>query len=307
MISRRTFLKNSGALALGGMAVARTASGAIFTPAPSHTVGLQLYTVMGKMDEDLNGTLKRIAEIGYKDLESAFSKKGAFYGMKPKEFSVLVKDLGMSWRSHHTVGAPYKPRPGAKPPTGPDGKPITIPPMKNLLDNHQEIVDSVAEGGVQYLVCASTPLDTKEQIKKSIEVLNQTAEACKKAGVTLAYHNHTHEFDTVEGQVPYDLLLSETDPAMKMELDLGWATKAGKDPVELFKKNSGRFPLWHVKDLNKESQSPVEVGTGYIDFKRIFESAKISGMQYFFVEQDGAPQPLDNIATSFKNLEKILG
>jgi len=66
-----------------------------------------------------------------------------------------------------------------------------------------------------------------------------------------------------------------------MELDLAWATKAKQDPVELFKLHPGRYPLWHVKDLDKTTMEPVEVGAGFIDFKRIFDNAKESGMKYF--------------------------
>jgi sugar phosphate isomerase/epimerase len=259
------------------------------------------------MDDDTKGTLQKIAAIGYKEVESAFSRKGGFYGMKPKEFAKMVKDNGLSWQSHHVIGAPFKMPPGAKPPVGADGKPIVFPPMKNLKDNHQELVDGAAEGGVNYLVCANIPLNTLDEIKAAIEILNKTGEACKKVKITLAYHNHTHEFEKVEGEIPYDLLLSQTNAdTLKMELDLGWATKAGVDPVALFTKNPGRFPLWHVKDIDKDSKNPIEVGNGYVDFKHIFENQKTAGMEHFFVEQDNAPHPLENIATSFNNLKKIL-
>src|SRR5271154_6746598 len=135
MLSRRTFLRNSGVLALGGLVLSRPSSGnSLEKLSPVHSVGIQLYTVMGKMDEDLDGTLKKIAEIGYRDLESAFSRKGGFYGMKPKDFAAKAKEFGLSWKSHHTIGAPFKLPAGAKPPTGADGKPITIPPMKNLRE-----------------------------------------------------------------------------------------------------------------------------------------------------------------------------
>lgn len=90
--------------------------------------------------------------------------------------------------------------------------------------------------------------------------MNKTAEACKKAGLLLAYHNHDAEFKAVDGNVPYDLLLSETNAdTMKMELDLCWVTKAGVDPVELFKKHPGRFHLWHVKDLDKAMTGPSQL------------------------------------------------
>lgn len=310
MINRRKFLQNTGALALGGLAISQQATGmsVINNLADTKNVGIQLYTVTNAMDTDLDATLKRIAEIGYKDLETAFSRKGGFYGLTSKEFAAKAKGYGLSWRAHHVGGAPFKLPAGAKPPVGADGKPIVFPPMKNLRDNYQEVVDAATEGGVKYLVCSSTPIDTLEEIKSSIETFNKTGEACKKAGIGFAFHNHTKEFDRIEGKVPYDMFLSEISAdLMKFELDLGWATKSGTDPVELFKKHPGRFPLWHVKDLSRITQKPVEIGTGYVDLKRVFDAAESAGMQYFFVEQDAAPQPMENIATSFKNLKALIG
>jgi sugar phosphate isomerase/epimerase len=192
-------------------------------------------------------------------------------------------------------------------PTGADGKPMVIPPMKNLRDNYQELVDQAAEGGVTYLVCANTPIGTLDEVKASIEVLNKTAVAAKKAGLLFAYHNHDAEFKAVDGVVPYDLMLKETDKELvKMELDLAWAMKAGKNPVDLFKANKGRFHLWHVKDLDEKNEKVLELGKGHFDFKPIFDHAADSGMKYFFIEQDGAPNPLENITTSYNSLQKLL-
>lgn len=302
MINRRDFIRSSGAAALGGMLLTIPAKAFSFhktaaLPAP----GLQLYTLGSKLDEDLEGTLKRVADIGYKHLESAFSRKGGYYGLTAKEFAKKVKELGLSWDAHHAIGAPFRPRPGA------DGQTRTLPAMKNLRDNYQEIVDEVAEAGLRFLVCPGTPIDNMDEINKSIETFNKTGEACKKAGLTFAFHNHTKEFEAVDGKLPYDLFLTQVpSDLMKMELDLAWVTKAGVDPVELFKKNPGRYPLWHVKDLDKD-QKAAEVGTGSVDFKRIFENAELAGLKNYFVEQDQAPQPLENITTSFNNLKKLLG
>lgn len=308
MINRRKFLQNSGALALGSLALAHESSAArLLTIAPAPIpAGIQLYTVTSKIEADLDGTLKKIAEIGYKELESAFTRKGGYYGLKPKEFAAKAKEYGMTWRAHHCGGAPFRMPAGATPPVGPDGKPMVFPPMKNLRDNFQEVVDECAEGGVQYLVCSSTPIDTMDDVKKSMETLSKTGEACKKAGITFAFHNHVKEFEKVEGQLPYDMFLTQISAdILKMELDLAWVTKSGTDPLELFKKNPGRFPLWHVKDLSRITQRPVEVGEGYVDLKRVFADAATAGLKYFFVEQDQAPDPLVNVATSYANLQKL--
>jgi sugar phosphate isomerase/epimerase len=299
-MQRRQFLHTTSAATLGGLLLNNLPFDWNAKPA----FGLQLFTFFNTIDDDVNGTLKKIAAVGYTEIESAFSKKGGYYGMKPKEFAAFLKDLGMSWKSHHTIGAPFKLPPGAKLPTGADGKPITIPPMRNLKDNMQELVDEAAEGGVKYLVCANTPINTLDEVKASIDVLNKTDEACKKAGIGFAYHNHDAEFRAVEGQIPYEMMLSQTK--MKMELDLAWATKGGKDPVALFKQHPGRFPLWHVKDLDKEMNTVLPVGEGTIDYKRIFDAAKKAGMKHFFIEHDMPKDPMASITSSHAYLSKML-
>lgn len=305
--NRRKFIQSSGALVLGGIALSGKAASLLSNMAAPHAVGLQLFTFFGVIDEDVKGTLTKIAALGFKDMESAFSKKGGYYGMTPKEFKVMVNDLGMNWTSHHVLGAPFKLPPGTKLPNGADGKPMVIPPMKNLRDNMQELVDDAAAGGIKYLVCANSPTATLEEIKSTIEVLNKTGEAAKKVGIQFAYHNHDMEFHAVDGKVPYDLLLSETDPQnVKMELDLAWAIKGGKNPVEMFKQHPGRFPLWHVKDLDAERKTILPVGSGTIDFKPIFAAAKSAGMKHFFVEHDGPKDPLASITSSIGYLKNTL-
>ena len=304
MQNRKEFLKLSAAAALG-ILVSPEDVQAFYKK--QKKVGLQLYTLFNVLDNDVTGTLSKVAAIGYKEIESAFSRKGGYYGMKPKEFARVLKDLGLSWQSHHVIGAPFKMPAGAKPRIGTDGKPMSFPPMKNLRDNYQQLIDEAGEAGFTYLVCANTPIGTVEEVKESIDTLNKSSEAAKKAGIIMAYHNHDKEFETLDGKVIYDRLLEETDPgALKMELDLCWVTKAGVDPVELFKKHPGRFPLWHVKDLDKEKKGPAPVGTGIVDFERIFANAKVSGMKHFFVEHDNPSDPFASISTSYNNLKTIL-
>jgi len=308
MYNRRKFLKNSSAAALATMILSDKATASFFGNKAIRPVGLQLFTFFSEIDNDVEGTLKKIAAIGYKEIESAFSKKGGFYGMKPKELAKLVSDVGMSWKSHHVLGAPFKMPANAKPITDANGNPIEFPPMRNLKENMQELVDEVAEAGIPYLVCANIPTKTSDDVKSSIEILNKTGDACKKANMTLAYHNHTEEFEKPEGatETAYDSFLSQLSPDIKMELDLCWATKAGVDPVELFKKHPGRFELWHVKDLDKDKNGPAPVGEGIIDFKRIFVNADVAGMKHFFVEHDMPKDAYASITTSYNNLKKIM-
>ena len=317
MSTRRKFLQNTSAFALGSLLLPHSSRAAsLFEAAASRPIGLQLYTLGDLMTKDPKDALQKLASIGYKELESAGSQKGNFYGFKPKDLSAMIKDLGMRWRSAHVGGAPFTIEQIMKmAKTAEDSARIrrmaerfkNMPKSLNLKDNYQQLADDAAEGGLSYLVCSSIPVSTMDEIKTAVEVFTKSGEACKKNGVQFAYHNHTTEFDEVEGHRPFDYILSNTDKDLvKMELDLAWATKAGQDPVELFKLHPGRFPLWHVKDLDKETKNPTEVGRGYIDFKRIFNNAKESGMKYFFVEQDGAKEPLEDVAISYKNLKKIL-
>ena len=195
-------------------------------------VGLQLYTLGNLMTTDPKGTLQKLAAIGYKELESAGSQKGNFYGYTPKEFAAMVKEAGMQWRSAHVGGAPFTIEQIMKmAKTAEDSARIqkmaeqfkNMPKMLNLKENYQQLADSAAEGGLTYLVCSSIPVSALDEIKTAVDVFSKTGEACKKNGVQFAYHNHTTEFDEVEGHRPFDYILANTDKELvKMELDLAW-------------------------------------------------------------------------------------
>ena len=306
MKNRRQFLKEAATLTIGGTLLTNAGwANSLFAKKAMPVPGIQLFTLFNEMDIDTVGALQKVAAAGYKNIESAFSKQPGFYGKKPKEFKTLLQDMGMEWRSHHVIGRPFKMPPNTKLPNGPDGKPITIPVMKNLEDNSQEFVDLIAEAGVPYLVCANINISTGDEIKKSAEVLQRAGEQAKKAGVQLAYHNHASEFDATDGIVSYDYFTSQISAdIMKMELDLGWVFKAGKNPVDLFKKNKGRFPLLHVKDMTTAGEI-VPFGEGAYDFKETFKHLDIAGAEYFFLEQDFPKKPFENIVTAVQNFEKF--
>lgn len=309
-------MQQSGVLALTGLLSPGLGKAAyLLNNKESMPIGIQAYTLGNLMTTDTRGTLQKLAAIGYRELESAGSGKGNFYGYTPKEFSAMVKEAGMHWRSAHVGGAPFtfdQMMKMAK--TAADSARMrkfadqfkNRPKVANLRDNYQQLADEAAEGGLSYLVCSSIPVATMDEIKTAVDVFSKAGEACKKNGVQFAYHNHVTEFDEIEGHRPFDYILNNTDKNMvKMELDLAWATKAKQDPVELFKLHPGRYPLWHVKDLDKTNMMPAEVGSGVVDFKRVFEHAKTSGMKYFFVEQDQAPHPLQNVENSYNYLKKM--
>lgn len=298
-MNRREFLKNTS-LTAASLALAAPAFSNRFMG--MRAIGLQLFTLFGALEQDVPGNLKKIADLGYAEIESAFSIKPGYYGMSAKEFAALCKDLGLAWPSHHVLGTPFVLPPDAKVPDSLKN----MPKPKDLKNNAQELVDSAAEGGVKYLVCSSIDISSGDNVRSSVDILGKAGEIASKAGLTFAYHNHDKEFQPVDGVVPYDLFLTQLPPNIKMELDLAWASKAGKDPVELFKKNPGRFPLWHVKDFDKEFKTLQPVGNGVIDFKKIFAAADTAGLQHAFVEHDMPPNAFESIAASITYLKSIL-
>lgn len=287
-ISRKSFIKAS-AFAL----VTPMLSRFDFEVQKTSNVGLQLYTLRDAISKDLEGTLQKVAAIGYKEVELFGYSEGKFFGKTPKELKALL--------------AKYK----LNPVSGHYGAGVQNSGYQGSLSNGWEkAVDDAAELGHKYVVCAYlTPGERKsiDDYKKYVDLFNKAGEVAKKAGLQFAYHNHDFEFQKLNDELPYDYIAGKTDPGLvKLELDLYWVAKAGLDPVDLFKQYPGRFPMWHVKDMDKGDQSFAEVGTGSIDFKRIFAQRKLAGLTNFFVEQDVSKRPVfDAIATSFKNVKAL--
>ena len=294
MASRRAFVKSAALLSAGALV-----SPALLAAAPKQYIGLQLYTVRDAMQQDPAGTLAKVARLGYNSVEGAtYTGSQKFYGMEPAAFAKVLKQNGLIMpSSHYMLGQAMN-----------NGQPT----QGTILHGWDRAVDDAAQAGVKYMVCAyliESERGSLDQYKQIAAHLNKAGERCKKAGIQLCYHNHDFEFAAQDGQLPYDILLKETDKQLlKMELDLYWATKAGHDPLALFKAHPGRFPLWHVKDMDKtEKKDFTEVGNGVIDFKKIFAARQLAGMQYYFVEQDRTPgDPFDSIKQSIGYIKKTL-
>lgn len=297
MHTRRSFLKTTTLYSAGILAAPAIPS---FLAPGKPTIGLQLYTVRDAMQADPTGTLAKVAQIGYNSLEGAtYTGSEKFYGMDTSTFAGVLKSNNLVMRSCH-----YR--------LGEDGAGLADPSKGTILHDWDKAVEDAHSLGIQYMVCAW--LSPKERLgldhyKKMAGDFNIAGEKCKKAGIQFCYHNHDFEFDQQNGKYPYDVLLDNTDPAtVKMEMDLYWVTKAGQDPIKLFNQHPGRFPLWHLKDMdNTPAHAFAEVGSGTIDFKKIFANKEKSGMKYFFVEQDKCPgSPFDSITKSITYIKKNL-
>jgi sugar phosphate isomerase/epimerase len=244
-------------------------------------IGLQLYTVRREMEKDVEGTLAKVAAIGFKEVEFA-----GYFNRTPEQIKTILKNHGLSAPSAHTT-------------------------LKVIKENWQKTLDVTQATGHKYLILAylfPNERTSFDDYKRLIEVMNRAGEDCKKAGIQFGYHNHDFEFAALEGQVPFDYLLKQTDPKLvKIELDLYWITKAKQQPEKYFTLYPGRFELFHVKDMdNTPKQFFTEVGRGTIDFKKIFQQAKQAGVKHYFVEQDETPaSPFDSIKVSYDYLSKL--
>lgn len=295
MQTRRSFIK---ATSLLGAGVLVAPSLPAMLKGGKTDIGLQLYTVRDAMGKDPAGTLAKVAQIGYTSVEGTYTPGAEnFYGLDKDAFAGLLKQNRLILRSCH-----YR-----------LGEDETGGSMQGtILHDWDRAIEDAHALGIQYMVCAwLSPAERLglDHYKKLAGEFNAAGEKCKKAGIQFCYHNHNFEFDKQDGQFPYEVLLDNTDSSLvKMEMDMYWVTLAGQDPLQLFQQHPGRFPLWHLKDIDKTPErSFAAVGTGTVDFKRIFTHAREAGMKHFFVEQDKTPgSPFDSIAQSYDYIRKNL-
>jgi sugar phosphate isomerase/epimerase len=291
---RREFIQSStwavaGALTLPAfLESCKSAATGVSTAGAKSEVGLQIYTLRDTIFKDPKGVLKQVADFGYKKLETFAYKDGSIFGMPFSDFGKYIKDLGMKVTSGH----------------------YGLDQAKS--DSWEKAVTDAKSIGQEYLVVPylmEPDRKTIDDYKKVCEALNKAAEVCQKNGMRFGYHNHAFEFQTLEGQLPYDVMLAELDKKLvTMEMDIFWVVNAGQDPLQYFQKHPGRFHQWHVKDMDKnDKMRNADVGTGSIVWKQIFAAAKQSGMKHFYVEQESYPgQPIDSVGASIKYLKTIL-
>jgi sugar phosphate isomerase/epimerase len=267
---------------------------------PKRKIGLQVWTVRDIIGKDVGGTLKMIADLGFQELELFSYNDGKLFGKSVAEFAKIVKDLGMTMPSGH-YGTGILP--------GPNGQ-ATIGSLSNQWEKAVEDAKTLGHENMVVAYLQAGERKTLDDYKKVCELINKKAEVCKAAGIQIGYHNHDFEFELIDGQVPYDLMLKELDPKMvSMELDLFWSTYAKHDPIKMFEAHPGRFSQWHIKDMQKEdTKRNADVGTGTIDFKAIFAKAELSGMKHFYVEHDNYPvSSTESIKVDAKNMKALIG
>lgn len=244
-------------------------------------IGLQLYTVRKELEKDFAGTLAKVAAIGYREVEFA-----GYFANSPKDVKKILDKNDLTAPSAHIS-------------------------LKDIRENLDKTIESASIIGHKYLICgylAAEERKTPDAYKKLAALFNSAGEKCQKAGIRFGYHNHDFEFASIDNAIPYDILLRETDSDLvKMELDLYWIAKAGRDPLEYFAENPNRFALLHVKDMDATPKKDfTEVGHGVINFREIFAQAKKAGIRHYFVEQDKTPaSPFESVKVSYDYLKKL--
>jgi sugar phosphate isomerase/epimerase len=266
MHNRRSFLKATGTLA-SGLLIGRSAFSMddLSTNGAIKKFGLQLYSLRDDLPKDPKGVLKQVASFGYKQVESYEGKQGMFWGMTNKEFKQYMDELGMTIVSSHC----------------------------NINSDFETKAAQAGEIGMKYLICPHLGMQkTIDDFKKAAEKFNACGEICKKNGLRFAYHNHGYSFETLEGQLPQDVLMQNTNADLvDFEMDIYWVVTAGADPIEWLNKYPGRFKLCHVKDRKKGAEpkdhdASIDLGIGSIDFKSILKTGSSKGLQYYIVEQE---------------------
>jgi sugar phosphate isomerase/epimerase len=285
-MKRRTFLQTSSYLAVGTLLPARVSG--CSKKQKLNQIGLQLYTIRDAMQRDSVEAIRRIADIGYAYVEGAGYSDGQLYGRSPRSFKAILDEYELTMPSGHID-------------------------WKFMKNDPERVAATCREVGQKYVVLPYWPEEkrTAEGYAELVSILNTAGEVCSNYGLQLAYHNHDFEFTKlVAGRRPMDMLLQEVDADLvQFELDLYWITRAGRDYQKYFREQAGRFPLWHVKDMDDTPEKYfAAVGSGVLDWPTIFNQQQLSGMEYFFVEQDhtrpGA-DPFKEIEKSYAFLEEM--
>jgi sugar phosphate isomerase/epimerase len=294
MIDRRKFVKTAVQTATTVTAASLLADKLSWAAAEHRIekVGLQLYTVRDLMKSDFDATIAKVAAIGYKEVEFA-----GYFGRTGKQVRAACDKNGLEPVATHVQ-------------------------YDELDDKFPSVIETSKAIGLKYIVCPWIPEDLRKSPdiwKQAAAKFNHCGEQSKKAGLQFAYHNHWFEFLPVDGKLPYDALLKECDANLvKMEMDLCWITAAGGDPLKYFNEYPGRFPLVHVKDLKKlpvitaggsqnfgDTVDLTSVGSGIIDWKRIFAQSEKAGIKHYIVEHDKPEVPFDSITKSYEYLNKL--
>ncbi len=284
-INRRDFLKQAGVLTAGALTVSQTAA---WASKNIDVFGVQLYSVRDVLPKDPKGIMTQLGQMGYRQFESYQGNQGFLWGMTPKEMKSFLNDINVKMVStHFNYGA-----------------------QANKPGELQKSFDMAAEAGLTYALCPYIGAQKSfDDWKRIADGFNKAGEMAKKSGVQFGYHNHDYSFRALDGKIPQEYLLANTDPKNVMfELDLCWIDVAGQDTTAHLEKYGKRYELCHIKDYKKVNGKPVQndLGKGNVDFTSVLKTAMKNGMKYFLVEQEEYPtSPMESMKLDADYMKKL--
>ena len=298
--TRRTFIK-SGAMAIAAAAILPHSSCTSAAKGKKGIVGVQLYSVRDDMMNDPLGSLKKVAEMGYKYVEHANYVDGKFYGYAPAEFRKILDDTGLNMISGHTVM----------------GREHWDEAKNDFSDSWKKLVDDAAVLGQKYVTSPSMDDSMRsnyDDFKHYMDIFNKCGELCQKSGMKFGYHNHDFEFsEKLNDEKLFDIMMKSMDPdKVVVQLDIGNLYNGGAVALDVVKQYPGRFENIHVKDEilstgGEEKYESTIIGTGIVNAKEVVDLAtKIGGTQVYIIEQESyqGKTPMECIKEDLEVMKK---
>ncbi|MCW3788829.1 sugar phosphate isomerase/epimerase family protein [Plebeiibacterium sediminum] len=256
--------------------------------------GIQLYTVRNEIKNDLWLTLKKIADVGFKEIELYMDDNTSLlFGYQPEEFFTRVNDLGLKVIGQHILSGQHGEQP------------------YSLTKGFESLVEILSKYEVPYLTHVWLHPEERKSLndyKHLAELQNKCGAYCKSANIQLTYHNHDFEFVKMEGEMPYDVMIKNSDPdLLKLEVDFYWMYAAGVDPLIYITQLGNRVEQWHFKDMKKDSTDFIELGLGRINYDEIMKYLKSSDVKHVLIDQDELTMPMeDSLRINLKELNRLL-
>lgn len=298
--NRRTFIK-SGAMAIAAVAILPNSSCTSAAKGKKGIVGVQLYSVRDDMMNDPLGSLKKVAEMGYKYVEHANYVDGKFYGYAPSEFRKVLDDTGLNMISGHTVM----------------GREDWDETKNDFSDRWKKLVDDAAVLGQKYVVSPSMDDSMRsnyDDFKHYMDIFNKCGDLCKSRGMKFGYHNHDFEFsEKLNNEKLFDIMMKSMDPdKVVVQLDIGNLYNGGAVALDVVKQYPGRFENIHAKDEilstgGGEKYESTIIGAGIVNAKEVIDLAtKIGGTQVYIIEQESyqGKTPMECIKEDLEVMKK---
>lgn len=319
MSNRRDFLKGTGAMAMGGLLFSTSQAAALFNKAHLAKVGLQLFSIPKLLEKDFAGTMSLVSHIGFKEIEfygpypfstteakehwkaitpSVGFEGSGYFGLDIQDVKKILNDNGLSSPSMHTD-------------------------LSTLSDNLGPMAEAAHALGQTYVVLPSYATEKNlDGYKRLADQFNKIGAHARELGIRFAFHNHGNGLKEMEGKIPLDLILEQTDPSsVFLQMDIYWTTAGGIDPVAYLDKYPGRYRLLHLKDMTKQMRFSgdggdpkqwielwpymTDAGSGVLDLKSIISHGNKSGVEHFILERDIVPDPEHALARSYKYLSEL--